>query len=353
MKKSRIIALFILVAMLLTSCDINLTVPGIGGGGDKPSDDPGKTQPTETPSQPAVDYVNDDITFDVGEKVYIIVGISSSDSNSVDTYNLESIISDATGVYGKIMTDEGEQKPNEITLGICNREVAKLGYDRLGDVDKEHSKVARYGFYATENAVSIVYDLVEGYEEKIINMAVEFFEDECIQYDTAVNLKPNLFRYKTVDLIEYQANADAARIEQAWAIFRTQAGDEAALALKEMYETYYHKDKLVTWFANLFDPATGGFYYSNSARDNDQVLHNGKYYPLLPDIETTSQATGFISSSGMTYGHDSLKDALPYWMRLSIIKFIKEKYGKAVYNRVKKGATKIAFQYVKLMISPK
>ena len=34
-------------------------------------------------------------------------------------------------------------------------------------------------------------------------------------------------------------------------------------------------------------------------------------------------------------------------------KFIKEKYGKDIYNRVKKGATKIAFQYIKLMIFPK
>lgn len=33
--------------------------------------------------------------------------------------------------------------------------------------------------------------------------------------------------------------------------------------------------------------------------------------------------------------------------------FIKEKYGKAVYNRVKKGAVKIAFQYIKLMIFSK
>ena len=33
-------------------------------------------------------------------------------------------------------------------------------------------------------------------------------------------------------------------------------------------------------------------------------------------------------------------------------KFIKARYGKAVYNRVKKGATKIAFQYIKLMLFP-
>ena len=34
-------------------------------------------------------------------------------------------------------------------------------------------------------------------------------------------------------------------------------------------------------------------------------------------------------------------------------KFIKERYGKRVYNRVKQGATKIFFQYLKLMIFSK
>ena len=33
-------------------------------------------------------------------------------------------------------------------------------------------------------------------------------------------------------------------------------------------------------------------------------------------------------------------------------KYIKERYGKDIYNRVKKGATKIFFQYLKLMIIP-
>ena len=34
-------------------------------------------------------------------------------------------------------------------------------------------------------------------------------------------------------------------------------------------------------------------------------------------------------------------------------KFIKEKYGMEVYKRVRRGATKIFFQYIKLMIMPK
>lgn len=322
--KKVITALLLLVTVMLSSCDVTVKVPGINLDNSQ-SGEKDKQTDTDDTNEPQPDYVNDDIMFDIGERVYVILGISTSDSTSVDTHNMETIISDATGVYGKIMTDEGAKKPNEITLGICNREVAKHGYDRLAAVEREHDRVARYGYYTLENTVAIVYDSVPGYEKKIANMAVKLFETECIKYDTAVNLKPGVFRCEKLDLVEYQATEDAERLELAWAAFGQQAGEEALAALKEMYQTYYNGDQLVEWFANLFDPTTGGFYYSNSARDNEEVLHNGVYYPLLPDIETTSQATGFISSSGMTYGYSSLKDALPDWMRQAIIKFIKER----------------------------
>ena len=54
-----------------------------------------------------------------------------------------------------------------------------------------------------------------------------------------------------------------------------------------MYGIYNHD--VVTWIANLYDPGVGGFYYSNSARDN------GSY---APDTESTSQALGFVSNLG-------------------------------------------------------
>ena len=65
-------------------------------------------------------------------------------------------------------------------------------------------------------------------------------------------------------------------------------GHTAAEALKKLYK-YYGKDFLV-WLAKLYDPETGCFYYSNSARDNEG---------FLPDCGSTAQALSIYLFSGM------------------------------------------------------
>ena len=56
-------------------------------------------------------------------------------------------------------------------------------------------------------------------------------------------------------------------------------------ALEELYSLYDRS--VIEWFAGLWDPQAGGFYYSNSARD---------YEGFLPDIESTCQALGALSA---------------------------------------------------------
>ena len=51
-------------------------------------------------------------------------------------------------------------------------------------------------------------------------------------------------------------------------------------AVKGFYEEFFEPEKLIRWWAGLYDPAAGGFYYSDSARDNDG---------FLPDMESTYQ----------------------------------------------------------------
>ena len=51
-------------------------------------------------------------------------------------------------------------------------------------------------------------------------------------------------------------------------------------AVKDFYEAFFDPEKLIRWWAGLYDPERGGFYYANSARD-----HEG----FLPDMESTYQ----------------------------------------------------------------
>jgi hypothetical protein len=92
-----------------------------------------------------------------------------------------------------------------------------------------------------------------------------------------------------------------------------QIGKFAALELEQLYSLY--DERLYVWLATLWDPQIGGFYFSFSGRDCDA---------FLPDIESTAQAMGFVTKSGLlsAYGRD-LKSAVPEPMKAALLKFSK------------------------------
>lgn len=95
-------------------------------------------------------------------------------------------------------------------------------------------------------------------------------------------------------------------------------GEAFVAAMKEQYAI--HSNKVLVWLAELYDPNIGGFYYSNSARDNEYMEYKGEKHILLPDIESTNQALGFLESCGfLTEGDYS---ALPLEMRNKITEFV-------------------------------
>ena len=118
-----------------------------------------------------------------------------------------------------------------------------------------------------------------------------------------------------------QREKDAEFIRQKWreleknltAEMGVSQAKEIVAALKELY-TVYSKD-VVDWYANLYDPKVGGFYYSNSARENEG---------FLPDIESTSFALGSFKGLGMAgkFGNDIFA-ALPPYMKTQVGSFIK------------------------------
>lgn len=101
--------------------------------------------------------------------------------------------------------------------------------------------------------------------------------------------------------------------EAKWNILREKIseaggnGRETVDALVAHHEIY--TEGLVEWLARLYDKDIGGFYYSNSGRDNDG---------FLPDIESTMQALNIIRLSGMI---DSPKE-IPKEMRRKIAMFV-------------------------------
>ena len=60
-------------------------------------------------------------------------------------------------------------------------------------------------------------------------------------------------------------------------------GEAAVAETRKIYEMF--DERMLIWYAGLWEPEIGGFYFSNSARD-----HEG----FLPDLESTNQALNFI-----------------------------------------------------------
>ena len=92
--------------------------------------------------------------------------------------------------------------------------------------------------------------------------------------------------------------------------FDKRGADGAAVvaAFKEVYSMY--TDSIPAWLGGLYDHKTGGFYYSNSARDNEYQEYEGKKNYFLPDIESTNQALNLLLNSGMIDSFDRLPKAM-------------------------------------------
>lgn len=86
------------------------------------------------------------------------------------------------------------------------------------------------------------------------------------------------------------------------------SGKSFVKSIQDLYSVY--NPNVVDWLAGIYDNNSGGFYYSNSARDNEQ---------FLPDIESTNQATNYLLSSGMAKSCGELPD----FMKEKIISFCK------------------------------
>ena len=94
-------------------------------------------------------------------------------------------------------------------------------------------------------------------------------------------------------------------------------GADIVDAYKYLYSV--HSDRLLTWLGGLFDSEIGGFYYSNSARDNEYQEIDGVKHYFFPDIESTNQATNLLQNAGVIKEFSEL----PEWMRKKMAEFNK------------------------------
>ncbi len=218
-----------------------------------------------------------------------------------------------------VTTDAVEPAEHEIVLGKSNREVSKRAYTLLNRLEKEDEKDVSFLIYSDGSSIAIAYEEDVYHTNLAATLAAEHFYDWCNGQEY-IAVGKSTIESLTFDVLDVQEEIDAAETEAQWKIFEDKAnslgGDGAAItaAVKE----YFNKvctDDIVSWLANLYDPAIGGFYFSNGSRNTPG---------FLPDAESTSQAIGELQSSGMFRKYNnSYIEALPEWFRNQVVAFIK------------------------------
>ena len=116
---------------------------------------------------------------------------------------------------------------------------------------------------------------------------VRVFTDDV----TFVNDGDSSVRYYLIDGNSYEGDE--------WDSVSEILGVEAGEKLRELSELF--DERYYIWLANLYDPETAGFYFSNDGRD---------YIGFLPDVESTAQAFSLMERLGLGKAQDMYTDEM-------------------------------------------
>lgn len=199
------------------------------------------------------------------------------------------------------VTDEAAPSKREIVLGHSERNITEIAKTRLEEKLKD-APDGSVGFSIVTVGPSIA---VVWSDERVAEAAVDYLVSEYPTADTV----------KVFPLLPYLKERGERIKNKQWKALEERLGKEHGPAIvcefRKLYDIF--SESIVTWFANLYEPKTGGFYWSNSARDT---------IGYLPSLEETYAAVSFVQASGMAemFGDDWV-NAIPEWMKKKIVDF--------------------------------
>ena len=206
-----------------------------------------------------------------------------------------------------------EEGDTEIILGVSERAVSKNAYRALEKMDKQDLEIG-YVIYSDGNSTALAFD--QDKYNSVCGVSVVIEKYISLLNDNDLQLPRGIVEQGVVDLIEWQSAKDTAERDAEWDRIAAQIGGELGERIVEECKKYYSMfdSKLVTWMANLYDPDTGAFYYSNSGRNT---------IGFGPDIESTEQALNFLASTGVFAGIGHSYSNIPDWMKEAMLNWLK------------------------------
>ena len=294
-KKALLLAVMLpLIMAMLFSCKLFSKNKDNGGGKDK-------------------DESSENLLFKDGFAPDIVY---YSDSDAEMALELCLTLTESTGFVPNFYkgVPKDATKPT-IYLGPLDNELSRKAYEKLDRLvedayydDDERLVHVGYVVYSDGKSLAIAYsdDLYGSTKQE----AVRFFLDNYVIDKDELAVKSGSLLEEVYRLQDFLEAVDEEYYTEAWAKLLEQTGNaELVEALKHLKGLY--TDNVIAWLANLYDEEIGGFYYSNSGRDN---------VGFLPDVDSTYQAIVLVRHMGMMsdFGYGNGSFPAGFWQQVGL-----------------------------------
>ena len=292
-----------------------------GGGNNDIANNTDKGSAGVTP--PPEGYVpnGDGIIFSPDVDVSVIKGVGVE---SAEVKPITEKIYLLTNRFAVLKTDDNMVDSKEIVIGESTRSItkaAKNAYAREYNKTLEDYKnkgfetrfLCGYIVYSDGNAVTVYWD-----DEISKPFALEYFVNKFLQ-NPLLCLGKGFCEVQYVDKLALMKDEEEAKRKEEYAKISATYGAEVEAAVRAHLAMF--DERFYLWLADLYDPGEydaygnpmgGGFYYSNSARDNTG---------FGIDIESTAQALSFLTSSGLLNSSTEIGNKFPEKMQREMAAF--------------------------------
>ena len=294
--------------MLLLSLSLLFSCKVGNGGGDGDSNQGSSDTGNSGASS------NAEAIISSGETLSIV---SDGTVNSTALQRLADAVERITGKRPAIKSADGEKTGKEIVIGNTPRPISEKAVNavsksfrhavrRADNYESAEKDLAVYGVYSDGSSIALAW-------------TSDYFGESCVDYfiekyliSDSLTLSDGYIKTNVESKEKYLEERGERIKAEAWETLKAKLPKEYSEAIISALQGYYTlcTPEMVEWLANLYDPGTGGFYFSNSARDN---------FNFYPDIESTYEALMLVSSTGMAemYGGDWVA-ATPEWLHKQV-----------------------------------
>ena len=322
-----------LILFLLIFCLLAATFSSCGGGegGDEnPSpetpevpDDPVEPESPvepETPEEP--EEILPTLIFDKDNIPAVIYKKGEVSFVFDEAKSAQSRFNSSTSLSTSIFSDDTSVHAHEIVMGDTSREISKTAKavlegklesitPELTEKGFDEGDISGYLIYSDGASVAIVWT-----DFRIAGVALDYFTENYAK-ESELLLAKGFCKSEFLSLSGYLKEREETIHKEKWAALEGAIPEEyredIIREMKNLYSLY--DDKAVDWLASLYDPETGGFYNSLSARNTEGYG---------PDIENTYYAIVILGGSGMAemYG-GRWREAFPADLMLKAATWIK------------------------------